>query len=92
MHGINVRRPSMVRWDSSSQAKPFIIESHVMPNTLLRVWRTDGYTGAMPRSDWRTLTETAWAAGKVHHICNHHGSGYTRYDVQVVEATARNRV
>ena len=84
MTGIEIRRPSIVRWDSSSRTAPFLVESKAMPGTKLRVWRTDGYTGHIPRSDWRCLTESIWALGKVHHVQNWHAYGYTRYDVQVI--------
>ena len=81
---MHVRRPSAVRWDHSNEAHPFILESRAMPGRRLRVWRTDGYTGPIPRADWMLLVCTRWPEGRTLHVRNHHGEGFTRYDVFVL--------
>lgn len=89
IRGAHVARPSLVRWDSSSPETPFLLASRVMPGCTLKVWRTDGYGGPIPPSDYQLLTQTAFAFGQVHHIRNHHAYGYTRYDVTVLRGTLR---
>lgn len=81
---MHVSRPSMTRWDSSRADTPFIIRSRAMPGKMLHVWRTDGYTGPIPRADWMLLVCTRWPENRISHIQNHHGAGFTRYDVRVV--------
>lgn len=66
IRGAHVARTSLMRWDSSSPKTPFLLASRVMPGCTLKVWRTDGYGGPIPPSDYQLLTQTAFAFGQVH--------------------------